>query len=78
MFTSRAINLIEQGMNIKAVRLNVAVKEQKIAYDLLEHEEFIDRLKMAIEEYREVDQKKLLSTMKNCLELLTSIYMTIL
>lgn len=60
MFTSRAINLIEQGMNIKAVRLNVAVKEQKIAYDLLEHEEFIDRLKMAIEEYREVDQKKLL------------------
>lgn len=78
MFTSRAINLIEQGMNIKAVRLNVAVREQKISCDLLEHEEFIDRLKMAIEEYREVDQKKLLSTMKNCLELLTSIYMTIL
>ena len=65
-------------MNIEAVRLNVAVREQKIACDLLEHEEFIDRLKMAIEKYREVDQKKLLSTMKNCLELLTSIYMTIL
>ena len=58
MFTSRAINLIEQGMNIKAVRLNVAVKEQKIAYDLLEHEGFIDRIKMAIAQEREVDQNK--------------------
>ena len=37
MFTSGAINLIEQGMNIKAVRLNVAVREQKISCDLLEH-----------------------------------------
>lgn len=43
-------------MNIEAVMLNVAVREQKISCDLLEHEEFIDRLKMAIEEYREVDQ----------------------